>query len=168
MEETVKAFLHEDIRRAGTFYDDRYTAYKALHRALERFDACVLSLQVHLYQSDYEWTEDKAHFITDRFKQIKEVRDECSEIVEENGFLITDFLRTKVTECQAALSEIVNTLIVATQAMKQAKTTPPEPSHQTVNNALLEIRGICWRELGLDPPLPAGSATRTLSDASEP
>jgi len=148
IEDAVKAFVHEDIRRAGAFYDDRYTAIKALFRALERYDARVLSLQVILYASDCNWTRDEAR-ITDLFKQIKAVRDECSEIVEVNGFLISDSLRTKVTECQSALAEIVHTLLVANKALKQAQTQPPQPDHETVDNKIYEIRVTSWRELGL-------------------
>src|SRR4029453_10166589 len=70
MEEAVKAFLNEDIRRAGAFYDDRYTAIKAVFQALERFDSRVLSLQVHLYDPDYGWTEDEAHVIAHHLKSI--------------------------------------------------------------------------------------------------
>lgn len=146
IEAAAKALMHEDIRRTGAFYDDRYATIKALFQALERFDVRVLSMEVELYSPDRQQTEEQ---IAEGFKKIRGARDKCSEIVEQNGFLISDSLRTKVTECQAALSDVVNALIVAVQTKKQAGPLPPKPDRQAVDKRIYEIRAACWRELGL-------------------
>ena len=150
-EAVAKAGINEDFRRAGGFYDDRYSAIKSFFTALERFDSIVLLQQVRLFAPDYESKGSEQSSIVERFTEIQEARDECSEIVQQSGFLISDVLRTEVTECQQALSEIVNILIIAFQAREQGDEIPLQPDHQSVDDRIAYIREICWRELGIVP-----------------
>jgi hypothetical protein len=150
-EAMAKAGITENIRRAGRFYDDRYAAIKSLFTALERFYSAVLSLQVYLYHHDNESNGSEDSIIAEKFAKIKEARDECSKIVEQNGFLIWDSLRKEVTECQQALNEIVSIFMLAYQAKDQGDEMPPQPDYQAVGDRIVYIRYICWKELGIVP-----------------